>query len=280
MALNVLVVDDCDLVRTMMARTLALSNVPVGELYQAANGREALGIIQSEWIDLILADLNMPVMDGIRMIEQLHEEGITKTVPVVVVSTEGSTTRIDGLKAKGVTAYVRKPFTPEGIRDVVRQVVGSPDGGDHRQPLVQALQETAERFALMLAELPDREAPWLDPDGWVQAKLAFRGPFAGNLAVAAPSSLAREIAANVLGTDKSDMQAAKSAAQAIKEFANLACGMLLSNLAGPEAVFDLSAPVLTQIVRSDWSSDESCCLVGLDLEGSPMMARLAVRSWD
>ncbi len=61
----------------------------------------------------------MPVMDGVEMVTRLREDGLLKTIPVIIVSTEGSQTRIEALKAMGITAYVRKPFTTELIRDVV-----------------------------------------------------------------------------------------------------------------------------------------------------------------
>jgi len=124
MSYNVLVVDDSTTVRDVIRRTLEMAGVPVSTLYQAANGQEALEVLRSNWVDLVFADINMPVMTGIEMVEKMSEDGLLKTVPVVVVSTDGSTSRIEQLKAKGVSAYVRKPFTPEMIRQVVDEVMG------------------------------------------------------------------------------------------------------------------------------------------------------------
>ena len=129
MALNILVVDDSRTVRAVIRKTLELAEVPVNELHEAANGQEALDILQDQWIDLVFADINMPVMTGIEMVDEMSSRGMLKTVPVIMVSTEGSTTRIEQLKAKGVSAYVRKPFTPELIQAVVDDIVGVPDGG-------------------------------------------------------------------------------------------------------------------------------------------------------
>jgi len=125
MALNILVVDDSATVRAVIAKTLQLAGVQVDELHEAANGKEALDILAEHWIDLVFADINMPVMGGIEMVEKMGEDGLLKTVPVIVVSTEGSTSRIEQLKSKGVSAYVRKPFTPELLREVVEAVVGA-----------------------------------------------------------------------------------------------------------------------------------------------------------
>jgi two-component system chemotaxis response regulator CheY len=124
MALNVLVVDDSETVRSIILKTLKLSGLELNEPLQAANGREALQVLQENWIDLVLTDINMPDMGGVELIEFMKTDDVLKTIPVVVVSTEGSATRIEELKEKGVRAYVRKPFTPERIREVLDDVLG------------------------------------------------------------------------------------------------------------------------------------------------------------
>jgi two-component system, chemotaxis family, chemotaxis protein CheY len=129
MALNILLVDDSTTVRAVIARSLELAGVPVGNLHQAANGREALAILGSEWIDLVFADINMPVMNGVEMIEKMREDGLLQTIPVIICSTEGSVSRIEQLRASGVRAYIRKPFTPELLRQVVEDTVGVPNDG-------------------------------------------------------------------------------------------------------------------------------------------------------
>jgi len=129
MALNILLVDDSTTVRAVIARSLELAGVPVGNLHQAANGREALAILGREWIDLVFADINMPVMNGVEMIEKMREDGLLQTIPVVICSTEGSVSRIEQLRAAGVRAYIRKPFTPELLRQVVEDTVGVPHDG-------------------------------------------------------------------------------------------------------------------------------------------------------
>ncbi len=129
MPYNILVVDDSKTVRSMIRKTLDLGGVAVGALREAANGREALEILRAEWIDLVFADINMPVMTGLEMVERMGQEGLLATVPVVIVTTEGSATRVEQLKAKGIRAYVRKPFTPELLRGVVEEVLGARHAG-------------------------------------------------------------------------------------------------------------------------------------------------------
>jgi len=127
MALNILIVDDSHTVRAVIAKTLKLTEIPIDQLYQASNGKEALTVLQTNWVDLIFTDINMPEMNGIELIEKMSEDGILKTIPVVVISTDGSITRIEQLKSKGVSAYIRKPFTPELIKSVVQKILGEQD---------------------------------------------------------------------------------------------------------------------------------------------------------
>jgi two-component system chemotaxis response regulator CheY len=123
MGYNILVVDDSRVVRAMVIRTLKMAEMDLGDVHEAANGREALDLLGREWVDLVLADINMPVMSGVQMIEEMSRSGLMSSVPVVIISTERSATRIEELKTKGIRAYLRKPFTPESIRSVVEQVL-------------------------------------------------------------------------------------------------------------------------------------------------------------
>ena len=124
MSLNVLVVDDSQTVRAVVAKTLRLTGAPIGEIFMAENGVEGLEVLRNQWVDLVLSDINMPIMGGVEMIERMKQDNVLKTIPVVVVSTEGSKTRMDELISKGVRAYIRKPFTPEAIRGIIDEIVG------------------------------------------------------------------------------------------------------------------------------------------------------------
>ncbi|HUI06924.1 MAG TPA: response regulator [Verrucomicrobiae bacterium] len=124
MAYNVLIVDDSPIVRTVVDKTLRLAGVELGEVSQAGNGREALELLNDHWVDIVFADINMPEMDGVEMVERMSQTGLLKTIPVVIVSTERSVTRIEELRAKGVRAYLNKPFTPEEIKKIVDELLG------------------------------------------------------------------------------------------------------------------------------------------------------------
>ena len=87
MAFNLLIVDDSSIIRSMIERTVRMSGVPLASLFTAGNGAEALEVLRGNWVDLVFADLNMPVMDGVSMIETMNADTTLCNVPVVVVST-------------------------------------------------------------------------------------------------------------------------------------------------------------------------------------------------
>jgi len=133
--MNVLIVDDSAVMRAMILKTLRLSGETVGEVYQAANGQEGLNALAAHPVDLVFADINMPVMTGDQMIAQMRATEATKRVPVIVVSTDGSAECIEMMRQKGA-GFVHKPFTPEILRDRIHEVMG-----------VENVPQSAERVA-------------------------------------------------------------------------------------------------------------------------------------
>lgn len=125
MAFNFLIVDDSKVVRSVIEKTLRMADIPLGKVSHAGNGREGLACLREDWVDLIFADINMPEMNGVEMIERLADDGVLQATPVVVISTEGSETRIDHLKQLGVAGYLRKPFKPEEFSNLVTSILGT-----------------------------------------------------------------------------------------------------------------------------------------------------------
>jgi two-component system chemotaxis response regulator CheY len=123
MKYNVLIVDDSATMRAMVKRTLQMSGLPVGEWHQASDGQEGLEVLDREWIDLVLVDINMPVMNGLEMIEKLRQDPANDKLPVVVISTESSETRIQEIHRMGV-AFIHKPFTPELVLEIIQPMLG------------------------------------------------------------------------------------------------------------------------------------------------------------
>ena len=123
MAFNLLVVDDSAVMRRMIIRALRLSGLPLGEVHEAADGEEGLRQLDQHWIDLVLVDLNMPVLNGEEMIRRVRERPEMADLPIVVVSTDGSETRQERLR-DSVAGFVHKPFAPETLRDTISGVLG------------------------------------------------------------------------------------------------------------------------------------------------------------
>jgi two-component system chemotaxis response regulator CheY len=124
MAGYILIVDDSGVMRSMIQKSVQMSGLQIGEIHQAANGREGLEGLDRHWIDLVITDINMPVMTGEEMIERMHDRPELRAIPTIVVSTEGSQTRVERLQRKGLR-FIHKPFSPEMIRDAVKEVLGN-----------------------------------------------------------------------------------------------------------------------------------------------------------
>ena len=124
MALNILIVDDSAILRNQVRRILAQTDLPVGVVWEGAHGAEGLELLKKQWVDLVLADLNMPVMDGREMIDRMGADAELRNIPVIVVSSEGSQAVLDHLFRRGVKEFIRKPFDAAHLRAVVERVLG------------------------------------------------------------------------------------------------------------------------------------------------------------
>lgn len=122
----VLVVDDSAVMRAMVRRTLLAGGLGAARVLEAADGQAALDLLASEHVDVVVADLNMPTMGGDEMIARLRAHPLTAALPVVVVSTERSETRIASLRAQGV-AFLNKPFPPAALAAEIQRLTGTTD---------------------------------------------------------------------------------------------------------------------------------------------------------
>jgi two-component system chemotaxis response regulator CheY len=123
MALNILVVDDSSVMRSIIIKTLKLTGLPLGDIWEAENGEKGLRLLQDKWIDLALIDIHMPVMDGEEMIRHLRENDQYATLPVIVVSSESDPSKIEMVLRQGAT-FIHKPFKPEILKEVIIDVTG------------------------------------------------------------------------------------------------------------------------------------------------------------
>lgn len=130
MAYNVLVVDDSLPMRAIIKKVIKVSGFNVGQIFEAGNGKEALEIVKNEWLDLVLTDYNMPVMNGLELVSEMKRDELYKDIPVVMITTEGSREMVDEFMEKGATDYIKKPFTPEMVRTKLNNIMGEPEDGE------------------------------------------------------------------------------------------------------------------------------------------------------
>ncbi len=116
---RVLIVDDSAVMRKIVERSLRQAGLDLGEVLEANNGIEALSMVRQNSIDLILTDINMPAMDGLELVRQLAAMEAARGVPVVMITTEASESRVVEALSCGARGYIRKPFTPDQIKDHV-----------------------------------------------------------------------------------------------------------------------------------------------------------------
>lgn len=127
MSFSIMIVDDSEIIRGVLTRCIRMIQIPCEEIIEAENGQIALDSLEENCPDIILTDINMPEMNGVEFIAKLKANEELQDIPVVVVSTEGSETRIQELMDQGVSGYLRKPFTPESIREILVEILGDWD---------------------------------------------------------------------------------------------------------------------------------------------------------
>jgi two-component system chemotaxis response regulator CheY len=130
MAHDILVVDDSATIRAMIKKALGMIGLDVGEVLEAGNGMEALATLADRPVSVVLADINMPVMSGLQLVDVMRKHKTLKEIPVIIVSTEGSQQRMDELAAHHIAGYIRKPFRPEQLRELLAPMLGSKNEQD------------------------------------------------------------------------------------------------------------------------------------------------------
>lgn len=123
-SISALIVDDSSVMRKIVERSVRQAGIELTSVFQAGNGAEALAVLAENRVDLILCDINMPVMDGLEFVKQLSGVENAKGVPVIMITTEGSESHVVQALSAGARGYIRKPFTPEHVRDSVIPLLG------------------------------------------------------------------------------------------------------------------------------------------------------------
>lgn len=133
MSFNVLIVDDSNAMRAVIKRIIAMSGFKMDECREAGNGKEALETLSHAWVDVIISDINMPEMNGLELLERLKKDELYKTIPVIMITTEGSAERMQEAFALGARGFIRKPFLPEDLRKTLYEVIGVGTDGQYAE---------------------------------------------------------------------------------------------------------------------------------------------------
>ncbi len=273
MAWNILIVDDSSLTRKRIRRIIEMADLDVGQFLDAGNGAEALKILEQSNVDLVLSDLNMPEMSGAEMVHRMKSAQATKSIPVVVISTESKTVRIKELLAEGVKDYLHKPFTPEEFKEVMENL-WSKAVAKTPHLLTQALTQALETMAFTTAIPVDENM--LIPQKTILAEMRFTGAREGKIQILAGMDFCKVLAENIAAIDEANSQ---SALDALKELANVTCGLFLPMVVSSTAdVFDVTVPEAESCDNpSQWdkfTADESNSI--LNIESHAIAAKLTV----
>jgi len=122
---NLLIVDDSTAIRKILMRVLNQTGIPLGEVLEAGDGKEALKMLEGRSVSLVLSDINMPNMDGIELLRTLRGTPQWSNLPVVLITTEGGQGRVEEAAELGATSYVRKPFSADQLRDKLAALLSS-----------------------------------------------------------------------------------------------------------------------------------------------------------
>ena len=122
--IRALIVDDSSVMRKIVERSLRQAGIELEKVVEAANGAEALAALQSNVVDLILCDINMPIMDGLEFVRQVATVETAKGIPIVMITTEGSESHVVQALSAGARGYIRKPFTPDQVKEHVLLLLG------------------------------------------------------------------------------------------------------------------------------------------------------------
>ena len=122
--IRALIVDDSSVMRKIVERSLRQAGIELEKVLEASNGSEALSALHENAVDLILCDINMPVMDGLEFVRAAATVPNAKGVPIVMITTEGSESHVVQALTAGARGYIRKPFTPDQVKEHVLPVLG------------------------------------------------------------------------------------------------------------------------------------------------------------
>lgn len=245
MAYNILIVDDSETTRAVIRKCLSMTRLDLAGIFEAGDGAAALRVLEQNWMDIVVADLNMPGMDGIELVQTLSRMRMLDNMPVVIVTSDRNEARIEELKQAGARGYLSKPFRPEALERILMEVLGASAAGpsvdevqigdtrsaDQGDDLPDVLGDTAVRVledaAYVFTErLPaDEPNPLRDERRIVSAQLDI-GSGKARVSLACSLCFAGTVAADLLGSESNAPMPTRKCIDAIGELLNMLGGML------------------------------------------------------
>ena len=123
MSYHILIVADSANGRAVVKKSINMSGIDVATVFEAENGREALDVLNNAWIDIVFADINMPEMNGIELVEKMSEDALLVGTPVVIISSGQRQATINAVKERGICTHMKKPFQPGGFKEVICSIL-------------------------------------------------------------------------------------------------------------------------------------------------------------
>ena len=117
--MNIVIADDSLLSRSYLKKIVSMSGFSDAAIFEVANGKDALGLIESMKVKCLFLDINMPVMTGIELVEIIVSMGLVGKTEIVITSSLADSHCIEQLKAYGIKYFLRKPFTPESLSKII-----------------------------------------------------------------------------------------------------------------------------------------------------------------
>lgn len=253
MAYNILIVDDSETTRAVIKKCLSMVDLDLAGIFEASDGAAALRVLEQNWVDIVFADLNMPGMDGITLINTMAKMRMLETMPVVIITSDRNQARIEELKQAGARGYLSKPFRPEALENMLRSVLGTP-GEDSQvgeveigetssaaegDELLDIVQDAAVRvledaaFVFTSAMSQDEPNPLQQERKVVSAHLDIAGKACVGLACSL--CFAGTVAADLLGAESDAPMPTRKCIDAIGELLNMLSGVLYRQWLGSDA---------------------------------------------
>jgi CheY-like chemotaxis protein len=272
---RVLVVDDSAATRRIVRRALTTSGVPNACIREAVNGIEALARIAEDPPQLVLSDVNMPLMDGFELLEEMQNKGYIGTIPVVMITTRSSIQDRNRLVGLGAETVIRKPFPVHALRTYIEPYLAQPlvpkSVARLRPPPVVAIaddeigafgeEEFAEalssslaitlELAAFLQATPTKRLEQAElPEVYYYAEIAITRGHYGRLWIAGPAGAVDQfVDAGVARAGQDNVVAYR--ADALTEFLNALAGEFCAELLGNQSDYAFGLPTCDVLLSSD-----------------------------